>query len=114
MNPRLTLPLLALLALTACQGQADAPAGLATPDNPPAKLGLCSSCHGSAGRAVLAGYPHLAGQDALYLRSAMQAYRAGTREHSQMQAIAGVLSESDIAELSDWYSRQTPTPAVAP
>lgn len=114
MNRRSTLLLPGLLALVACQDPAVTPASTLAVDQAPAKLGLCSSCHGSSGRAVLAGYPHLAGQDALYLRSAMQAYRAGTREHAQMQAIAGVLSETDIAELSDWYSRQIPTSPVAP
>ena len=107
----LPLPLL----LSACQSEPAATAATsANVGEPPAKLGLCSGCHGTSGRASLAGYPHLAGQDPLYLRQQLQAYRSGQRQHAQMQSIAGLLDDADIESLSDWYaSRPTTAPASA-
>jgi cytochrome c553 len=77
---------------------------------PPAQLGLCVACHHDQGRGGPSGTPRLAGQDEAYLRTALAAYRDGDRNHAAMQAIAGALSDADIAELSRWYAAQ---PAVA-
>lgn len=87
--------------LVACSSE---PGSTTTSTLAPAKLGLCASCHGIEGRSSIPGYPHLAGQDAAYLRAQLLAYRDGTRPHAQMQAIVGVLSEAEIDELSNWYA----------
>jgi cytochrome c553 len=81
------------------------------PPSRPAQLGLCASCHGDEGRTGTPGTPRLAGQDPLYLREALGAYRDGRRDHAAMRAIAGALDAADIAALADWYAKQ---PARAP
>ena len=78
---------------------------------PPAQLGLCASCHREDGRAGEPGVPRIAGQDETYLREALNAYRRGQRNHSAMRAIAGALSDRDVAEFARWYSTR---PACAP
>lgn len=90
----LLLPL--LLAPAVAQASADVP--------PPAQLGLCASCHRDDGRAGEPGVPRIAGQDETYLRDALNAYRRGQRDHSAMRAIAGALSDRDVAEFARWYS----------
>jgi cytochrome c553 len=103
------LPLL-LVACTSETGSTPA----STTTSAPAKLGLCASCHGIEGRSSIPGYPHLAGQDAAYLRAQLLAYRDGSRAHAQMQAIVGVLSEAEIEELANWYAgRPCVSPAAA-
>lgn len=95
--------LLPLLFLPAAVAAADSP--------PPAQLGLCAACHRDDGRAGEPGIPRIAGQDETYLRDALDAYRRGDRRHSAMRAIAGALSDRDVAELARWYSTR---PACAP
>lgn len=90
----LMLPL--LICATAAVAAEDVPA--------PAQLGLCASCHREDGRAGEPGVPRIAGQDETYLRDALNAYRRGKRDHSAMRAIAGALSDRDVAEFARWYS----------
>ena len=89
------LPVLLLVSL-AC---AAAPAR-------PAKLGQCVACHGETGRARIPGTPHLGGQDEVFLRRALWAYRAGKRQAAPMSSIANTLQPRDIAALALWYSQQ--------
>ena len=94
-------PLAALLAVLAFAP----PAAAATaPTARPAKLGLCAACHGEDGRSRTPGTPHLAGQDELYLRTALAAYRSGARSAAPMNAVAGSLQARDIAALARWYA----------
>jgi len=72
--------------------------------SPPPKLGLCASCHGANGIAVLPAHPHLAGQDEAYLRAALAAYRNGARQHAPMQAAVGVLSEAELDALARYFA----------
>jgi cytochrome c553 len=74
----------------------------------PAKLGLCTACHGEDGRGRTPGTPHLAGQDEAYLRSALAAYRSGARRVPPMTAIAGTLQPKDIQALARWYATRPP------
>jgi cytochrome c553 len=92
----------AILAMLAAQ-----PIKAAT-DAPPSRLGLCAACHGEDGRARIAGYPHLHGQDAAYLLEQLKAYKSGRREHAQMRAAVGSLSEAHLRELAQWYAKQDP------
>jgi cytochrome c553 len=88
------------------------PAAIVAEDVPaPAQLGLCASCHREDGRAGEPGVPRIAGQDETYLREALNAYRRSQRDHSAMRAIAGALSDRDVAEFARWYGSR---PACAP
>ena len=72
----------------------------------PAKLGQCVACHGETGRGRVAGTPHLGGQDEVFLRRALWAYRAGKRQAAPMNSIANTLQPRDISALALWYSQQ--------
>jgi cytochrome c553 len=86
--------------------------GAMSPAPPPPQLGLCASCHRDDGRAGDPGVPRLAGQDETYLRESLHAYRDGRRDHAAMRAIAGALSERDIAAFAAWYAGRPPSAAA--
>lgn len=104
MNKSLSLGLMLLLGL------ATVPAGAQTTGDPVAgrqKAFRCDGCHGIDGwRSAYPMFrePKLGGQHAEYLASALKAYRAGTRAHPTMQAIAASLSDQDINDLAAFYS----------
>lgn len=65
----------------------------------------CVDCHGAEGNAPIdAAYPLLGGQYTDYLAHALQAYRAGDRQHALMTAQAAGLSDQDISDLASYFS----------
>ena len=48
--------------------------------------------------------PMIAGQNAKYIEAALNEYRKGARSHPTMDAVAGSLSDQDIADLAAYYS----------
>lgn len=110
LRPTLILGLV-LAPLVACaDGQTAAPPPAATtaggPPERPAKLGLCTACHGDDGTSRSAGTPHLGGQDRLYLARSLAAYRSGERRHEPMTSLANALQPADIEALAAWYAAQ--------
>ena len=75
------------------------------------KVSLCIGCHAIPGyRAdypLVYKVPMLGGQNAAYIVSALAAYKKGERKHPTMRAIAGSLSEQDMADLGEYYAAQT-------
>ena len=73
-----------------------------------AVLGVtCLGCHGIPGyRNAYPSYrvPKLGGQKAAYIKSALEAYRQGTRQHPTMQAQGNSLSDQDIADIVAWIT----------
>src|SRR5207244_9192260 len=49
--------------------------------------------------------PMIAGQGAKYIAAALNAYKNGDRKHPTMRAIAGSLSDQDITDVSNYYSK---------
>ena len=45
----------------------------------------------------------IAGQSAKYIENSLQAYKKGERSHPTMRAIAGSLSDQDMADLAAYY-----------
>jgi cytochrome c553 len=84
------------------------PAVVATGRTPPAQLGLCASCHGRDGIAVIADTPSLAGRDRDELLRAMKAYLDGTRDYPPMRAMLGPIRPADRERLADWFAAQAP------
>ena len=74
----------------------------------PARLGLCATCHGEDGRAVVPLTPNLAGQNLDYLRSALQQYQSGARDVAAMRAAAGMLSPAELERVLAWYAQAHP------
>lgn len=69
---------------------------------------VCSQCHGIKNPSADAPFPPLAGRDAAYLRMALKQYRDKTRPSDIMNAIAGSLSDDDIANVAAYYAKLKP------
>jgi cytochrome c553 len=82
------------------------------------KVAMCIGCHGIPG--YRAAYPEvyevpmLGGQNEKYLENALQEYKKGNRKFPTMRAIAGSLTDQDIADLAAYYAAQTPTSPINP
>ena len=70
---------------------------------------ICSACHGMNGVAASGGnsviVPNITAQHKDYLIAKLTDYKSGKIQHAQMSVIAGMLSEQDIENVSEWYSR---------
>lgn len=75
-------------------------------DQAPAKLKLCVGCHAADGNSVVPTFPKLAGQHAKYLEKQLKDFRGGFRKDSMMESFAKNLSDQDIKELAEYYSKQ--------
>jgi len=69
----------------------------------------CSSCHGGSGQGERMDIPRLAGQKMPYLENVLLAYKHGQRAndiYSRMRLIAAKLSDQEIKQLAEFYSKQ--------
>lgn len=90
------------------------------------KAATCIGCHGIVGYQasfpVVYKVPMIAGQNSKYLISSLVAYKKGERKHPSMRAIAGALTDTDMADLAAYYETLgasmikpvADTPATAP
>ena len=104
MNTQLMAVVLAAAAFTiGGAAQAEGNAG-----NGQKKTQMCEGCHGIAGFRTaypeVYNVPKLGGQSANYIVAALKAYKTGDRSHPSMRAIAGSLSEQDMADLAAYYA----------
>jgi cytochrome c553 len=108
-RPFLIALLLTCAAAAAAQTPAPAPA---SPAGDAAKgrekTQMCEGCHGIEGWRTaypeVYRVPRLGGQHEAYLVSALKEYKSGARSHPSMRAIAGSLSDTDIANLAAYYA----------
>jgi cytochrome c553 len=66
----------------------------------------CNRCHGIDGNSTDPRTPAIAAQRMDYLEPVMRAYRKGDRKSTAMAAMLDGLSDEDIADLAEHYSRQ--------
>ena len=70
---------------------------------------VCSGCHGISGKAESGGnsgaVPNIYAQQRDYLTIKLKAYKSGGLQHPQMTMIAQMLSDEDIDNVAEWYSR---------
>ena len=91
------------------------------------KNAMCIGCHGIVGYQAsfpeVYKVPMISGQSAGYLLAALHEYKKGDRKHPTMRAIAGSLTDQDIADLAAFYEGHgassvkavaETTPAAAP
>ena len=90
------------------------------------KAAMCIGCHGIVGYQAsfpeIHKVPMISGQGAKYIVSALTAYKKGERKHPTMRAIAGSLTDTDMADLAAYYETLgtsmikpvADTPAAAP
>ncbi len=76
------------------------------------KLAACAGCHGPDGNSLDSDIPRLAGQNAEYLISQLNAFQSGERLNATMQAMAATLTTEDIAAISQFYAQQTTLPSI--
>lgn len=80
------------------------------------KIAMCIGCHGIVGYQAsfpeIHKVPMIAGQNAKYIVTALQAYAKGDRKHPTMRGIAGSLSEQDMNDIAAYYEQQAKLPAV--
>ena len=74
------------------------------------KAEMCIGFHGIVGYQAsfpeVYKVPMIAGQGAKYIIGALNAYKKGERKHPTMRAIAGSLSDTDMADLSAFYEKR--------
>lgn len=67
----------------------------------------CIGCHGIPGYQasfpVVYKVPMISGQNAAYIVAALQAYKKGERLHPTMRAVAGSMSDADMADVAAFY-----------
>lgn len=90
------------------------------------KSAMCIGCHGIPGYQAsfpeVHKVPMISGQNAKFIEASLHAYKKGERRHPTMKAIAGSLSDQDMADLAAFYEKQgqasvkpvADTPAAAP
>ena len=70
---------------------------------------VCSTCHGMDGQATSGGNssltPNITAQEKEYLLAKLKDYKSGKINHPQMSLIAQMLSNEDIENVSEWYSK---------
>ena len=70
------------------------------------KSQLCQGCHGEFGHSTDPMIPKLAGQFGNYIAKQVRNYQAGTRTHQIMNAMAGTLSDEDVADVAAYFASQ--------
>ena len=70
------------------------------------KAAVCAACHGADGNSQVTIYPKLAGQYKNYLIHTLNSYKSGSRKNAIMNGFAAGLSNQDIEDLSEYFSKQ--------
>lgn len=85
-------------------------AELRVPEGPKKLAEKCNRCHGAngtdSGDPLI---PRIAGQQEAYLMNVLSSYKVGSRDHSGMHAMAGVLSHWEMLSISRHYARISST-----
>jgi len=68
------------------------------------KSQLCQGCHGEQGISLEGLIPKLAGQYAKYISKELRNYQSGTRSHQIMNAMAGTISDDDLADIAAYFA----------
>ena len=79
----------------------------------PVAASTCIACHGMNGEGATSGAPRLAGQNADYMNHALSMFKAGTRASAIMQPVARNLTDTQIRQLADYFSKQSAPRAAA-
>ena len=96
----------ALAALAAPAAFAQTPSG----GDVPAKVQVCTACHGADGNSTDPQYPILAHQTSRYIYLQLKDFKEGRRKDPQMSPIAATLERDDMLALADWFSKQKQKP----
>ena len=71
----------------------------------------CIACHGANGnKPVMNAYPRIGGQSEMYLLAQMKDIKTGARNNSHtlaMKNVMGNISDSEMATIAGWLSKQS-------
>lgn len=113
MKKHLTLPLIFLATALVLASPAQAADVKGSAQAGQGKVWLCVGCHSipdyRADYPLVYRVPMIGGQSPGYIAAALTAYKKGERKHPTMRAIAGSLSDQDMANIAEYYAAQTPT-----
>ena len=73
---------------------------------------VCQSCHMIDGNSVVTLFPKLAGQQAHYLESQLEAWRDGRRPIEVMEPIRDQVRPRDFEALAEYFASKTTAPGV--
>jgi cytochrome c553 len=65
----------------------------------------CAACHGEKGVSQNPLWPNLAGQKSDYLLKQLHDFKSGKRQDPIMSPMASTLSEQDMTELAQYFSK---------
>ncbi len=65
----------------------------------------CTACHGAQGISPNDNWPNLRAQKSEYLSEQLKMFRSGARVNALMSPIAKMLTDEDIKNLSDYFSK---------
>ncbi len=68
----------------------------------------CAACHGQSGISNNPEWPNLAGQQEVYLRNQITAFRDGKRVSPLMSPMVRQLSDEDIANVAAYFATLKP------
>jgi cytochrome c553 len=74
----------------------------------------CAGCHGADGNSTIAGTPHLAGQQPIYLLAALAEYHRGDRSRPGLASMLASADRVELESLALYYAAQSPAPRPAP
>lgn len=81
-------------------------------------LQVCSTCHGIDGNSTSPAFPRLAGQQAVYLTNQLNNFRSHQRSDpagsEYMWGLSHHLTDTQIANLAEYYSKQTARQSAMP
>lgn len=72
---------------------------------------FCVNCHGEAGLSRYPEVPNLAGQNANYIVSQIEAFIGGKRRNEFMEGLMKVLAERDKAAIATYFANANPSPS---
>ena len=74
----------------------------------PTVASVCAPCHGLNGIGRNVETPNIAGQNSIYLRNQLMAFKKGQRRHPEMKYVARELFDRELDELVLYYSMLPP------
>ena len=70
--------------------------------------GYCKACHGMRGETINKEWPNIRGQQAVYLKKQLQAFKSGERISARMQPVISHMGEKEFDALAAYYSQLKP------
>jgi len=74
---------------------------------PKSVANVCAACHGVDGNSAISANPKLSGQHPEYLYKQLTNFKSGARANAVMSGMAGMLSDTDMHLVAEYYSKQT-------